>query len=170
MQIKITRDQNPQNPRLSKNWAEIILDGYTFGDRSETWIQISKVIADPAVVALPIYLDHDRLTTDGGTQVIGAAIMHWSKAKKIFQSVMAAMDVMREEVDTLEAWRQGKVWAYQLLEENGEVVEAAGGYFDKVECEKAAIARARFIEHSKDAWAAALEVTRQAHDWAKETT
>lgn len=154
--LTITHDPHPESPREWDNAAIMWCahDRYSLGDEQldtsnhDSWDEALASIDH--VVALPLYLyDHSGITMSttpfscrwdsgqvGWITMSKEQILNTYGGERITaKRKQQALDLMRAEVETYNAYLTGEVFEYNIINADGEIVESCGGYYDRASVE-----------------------------------
>lgn len=152
--VKVFDDLNPCNPRDWDNVATLVCwhKCYTLGDEQPTqdpqeWLAEYQA-ANPGALILPLFMyEHSGISLslqpfgcrwDSGQ--VGWAVVtaetiakEWPDSPTPEARQEKALACARAEVEEYSAYVNGDCYGYQVIDQDGEVLESCGGYFDQKE-------------------------------------
>lgn len=147
MQIKIVQDQNPMNPRKEYEHLGTILytsNHYLLGDEQVDSDRIKEVLEDEDLISLPVYAyihgDVVLNTTgfscpwdSGQCGVIyiskAKALKEWNRKRMSLKLYTQMLDFLKSEVEEFSNYLSGEVYGYQIVDDEGEVIDDCWGYY-----------------------------------------
>lgn len=154
-EVEIFQDPCPENPRTLLNWGEILYSSYRYvlGDKKVESQEIDMKLADPTVIALPVYAYiHSGVMLDTapfGCQWDGgqSGCIYVSKevvkeeygVKRISSRLSNKVEErLKAEVKEYSQYFAGDVWAYRISKD-GEEIDSCYGIWDKKEAQRMAM-------------------------------
>lgn len=145
--VEVVTDPVPESPREWCNAGTVALVDrcrYEFGDERLSQDEIQRIINDPSMIVLPIYIyDHSGITINttgfhcpwdsGQVGVIYIsrrdAVKEWGN--KICTQTVAkrARACLKGEIKTLDQYITGSVYGYRVLAPDGEETDSCWGFY-----------------------------------------
>lgn len=182
--VKTRYDDSPESPREWDNAGTVVLVNscrYDFGDETADADTIRAIMADPAVIALPVYMyDHSGITinTTGfscgwDSGMVGCiyisktkAVQEWGKKICTAKVRTRAIAFLRGEIETLDQYITGTVYAFEVYDRDNELVDSCFGYYGhESDCFRDGVFAANALADHEDK-AAAIEAAESLY-WAE---
>ena len=182
--VKICYDEYAESPREWENAGTVtLLQGlrYSFGDETESREAIREIMENPQNLVLPIYLyDHSGITINttgfscrwdsGQAGVIymtkEKAVQEWGKKICTKAVKEKALTCMRAEVEDLDQYITGTVYAFEIYDREGEFCDSCSGFYgEESYCLSEGEAAANYLAESEDKKAA--KESEEIRYWAE---
>lgn len=165
IKIKIERDEDADNPRDNRHGTLFLAwhKRYSIGDpkpsrrfehpesefptRAELLTALREELG--SIAELPVFMyDHgsQAYSTEGFADRWDSGQLGWifavpgddSPSRWEGATPDQIAEVLRGEIAEYHSWANGEVYAYRLVDDDGETLEAGGGYYSEDECRQAA--------------------------------
>lgn len=165
--LNIVPDIDPVSPRDDFNLGTIyyISSRYTLGDKCVSKDEIETIMADKEMIYLPVYAYiHSGIVmnTTGSacpwdSGISGIIAVSKDKVRKEFNTKRITKRIMdmvmshlKGEVETYSKYLGGEVYGYEIVDNNGEIVDSCYGFYSEEDAQSEGNASLKFYQNKAD--------------------
>ena len=155
MHYNIVVDSDPMSPREFSNFGKILYTSnrYALGDEQASAEKINFVLNSKDYISLPVYayihsgiaLNTTGFSCPWDSGMSGIIYVSKNKVREDFKKKLISkklynivLDILKSEVDVYGKYLNGEVYGYEIINDDGDVVDSCYGYYGSEETEIAA--------------------------------
>jgi len=155
MDYNIVVDNDPVSPREFTNFGKILYTSsrYALGDEQASAEEINFILNSKDYISLPVYVyihSGIALNTTGfscpwDSGMSGIIYVSKDRVREDFKKKLISkklynivLDILKSEVDVYGKYLNGEVYGYEIINDDGDVVDSCYGYYGSEEAEIAA--------------------------------
>lgn len=155
MDYNIVVDSDPVSPREFNNFGKILYTSsrYTLGDEQASSEEINIILNSKDYITLPVYayihsgiaLNTTGFSCPWDSGMSGIIYVSKDRVREDFKKKLISkklynivLDILKSEVDVYGKYLNGEVYGYEIINDDGDVVDSCYGYYGSEEAEIAA--------------------------------